>query len=53
MSKLLRKLAMVRQAGNETGGNVDALEKEVLRQIKQSSRSPIRGDGVTKSGGDD
>jgi hypothetical protein len=55
LSLLFEKKASVLKAQSETGVNMSALVAEVERQIKQALEGgdPIKGKGVTKSGGDD
>jgi len=52
---LFKKLANTMEIASRSGKQTDAAQKEVLRQIKQASTNgdPIKGQGVTKSGGDD
>jgi hypothetical protein len=55
LQHLLNKQAMVQKTENETGKNLGSAKDEVNRQIKQAmeGKDPIKGKGVTKSGGDD
>jgi len=54
---LFQKLAFTKQVESQTGKSTGAAQTEVLRQIRQVSKSQggdgITGKGVTKSGGDD
>lgn len=52
---LVNKQSMVFEAQSETGKNMLSAIKEVDRQISQALKGgdPIRGTGVTKSGGND
>ena len=55
LASLFRKKAMVETVGFESGIKVNSALKEVDRQIRQclSGGDPIKGEGVTKSGGSD
>ncbi len=55
LSLLLKKKADSLRSGNEAGFNSVPLAKEVDRQIRQAmlGGNPLKGEGVTKSGGDD
>jgi hypothetical protein len=55
ISGLLQKLAVTKQIAEVTGRSTKAAEREVERQIRQASKGgdPVKGKGVTKSGGDD
>lgn len=55
LALLFEKKASVLKAQSETGVNMSSLVAEVERQIKQALEGgdPIKGKGVTKSGGDD
>jgi hypothetical protein len=58
LASLIKKKATVQQTAHERGLKpikITALTKEVDRQIQQaaSGGDPIKGAGVTKSGGED
>lgn len=55
VSSLFAKLAMTKEVEAVTGKNTDAAQNEALRQISQAIQGgdPVKGEGVTKSGGDD
>jgi len=55
ISGLFNKLAFTKQIADVTGQSTDAAQQEVMRQIKQviTNKDPVKGSGVTKSGGDD
>jgi hypothetical protein len=57
LARLLAKLSFTIQVGEQTGKPTNAAQKEVWRQIDQTSPQrggdPITGRGVTKSGNED
>lgn len=55
LQHLFDKRATVERIGEETGKNVHAALEEINRQIRQAMEGgdPVKGKGVTKSGGDD
>ena len=55
ISRLLKKLAFTKEIEEATGKSTGAAQREVERQIGQAFKGgdPIKGKGVTKSGGDE
>jgi hypothetical protein len=55
ISALIANLSYIKGVGAETGKDTQAAEKEVFRQMSQAAKggNPAKGEGVTKSGGDD
>ena len=57
LAQLLAKLSFTKQVEKQTGKSTEAAQREVWRQISQTSPQkggdPITGRGVTKSGQED
>jgi len=55
LSGLLKKLSYTKQVETITGKPTTAAQREVDRQIHQAIRggNPTKGEGVTKSGGEE
>lgn len=55
ISKLFKKLAFTKEVQQMTGKSTNAAQREAERQIGQAAGggAPAKGEGVTKSGGDE